>query len=143
MYLRCPKCQERFVTETGGPLCPKCTEFDTGIEIKCARCRDRFEAETEDYNQLCPVCKEFDKLAKSKEVPGKQGILVFSLPDSQNEFEVAVKAMDFALAWNDLRDKVRNELKYTTPSPAYQEALELTQKLMQEIAIDRELPEIL
>ena len=110
------------------------------IEIKCVRCRDRFETEieTETNDQLCPICKEFDTVVNNRlpkynreaiTPPSRQGILTFNLPEEQNSFEVAVKAMDFALAWKDLHDKIRNMLKYTEPSPDYQMAFEQVQEL--------------
>jgi len=48
----------------------------------------------------------------SKKKAKTQGILTFKLPDDRNEFEIAVKSMDWALTSWDLDLWLRNKLKY-------------------------------
>jgi hypothetical protein len=70
------------------------------------------------------------------------GILVFPLPEEQRAFEIAVKAMDLALAWFDLSQEIRKILKYTDCSEERGAALEEVQKMMYEIERERSLPEV-
>jgi hypothetical protein len=72
----------------------------------------------------------------------REGILTFALPEERNAFEVAVKAMDFALAWNDLHEKIRQTLKYTEHSKEEGNALAMIQTWMSDIAQYRLLPEV-
>jgi hypothetical protein len=73
----------------------------------------------------------------------QQGVLIFHLPEERCTFEVAVKAMDFALAWADLREEIRKAVKYGTGSKNKNSAYEEIQRKMFEIQEDRGLPELI
>ena len=44
--------------------------------------------------------------------PGRNAVLVFSLPDDDYDYELAMKAGDCYSALNEIYDKCRNLLKY-------------------------------
>lgn len=70
-----------------------------------------------------------------------QGILTFNLdsPWEENAFQIATKAMNYALAWRDLEEEIRQILKYKKLSKARSEALEDVRKWMIAIENEREL----
>lgn len=70
-------------------------------------------------------------------MPNQQGILIFDLDssDGENTFQIATKAMDYALAWRDLEEEIRQTLKYGNPSKAAVKAFEQVRDWM--IAIEK------
>lgn len=70
-----------------------------------------------------------------------QGILTFDLdsPWEENAFQIATKAMDYALAWRDLEEEIRQTLKYGNPPKDKAEALEQVRDWMISIENEREL----
>jgi uncharacterized protein YabN with tetrapyrrole methylase and pyrophosphatase domain len=73
--------------------------------------------------------------------PSRQGTLTFQLPEEQNAFEISVKALDFAFAWDDLQDQIRRTtIKYTDMSEEQFKVYEKIQDLIIEISQNRELP---
>lgn len=72
-----------------------------------------------------------------------RAILEFNLPEDRCDFEVAVAAMNFALAWDELEEYLRQRLKYERRLPKKaREALEAARSKMVEISEDRNLPEL-
>jgi hypothetical protein len=69
--------------------------------------------------------------------------LEFNLPDDAIDFEVAVRAMDYALAWNNLKEQLRQAVKYGTQSDEVKAALQELRAGMIEADIeDRFLQEL-
>ena len=71
-----------------------------------------------------------------------KGILEFNLPEEQNEFAVACKAVDFAICWDSLKEEIRQILKYGTLTAEQVEILEKIQNSMTDYAGQFELPEL-
>lgn len=66
--------------------------------------------------------------------------LNFPLPEQRNAFDIAAHAMDYALAWHDLKEWVRSELKYHELSDDDEIALRRLQKYILELEQDYTLP---
>jgi len=62
-----------------------------------------------------------------------EGILKFKLPQDQNEFDIACKAMKWALTSWDLDQWLREKLKYGNEFKTADEALEAVRDELREI----------
>lgn len=78
-------------------------------------------------------------------MPNQQGILVFDLdsPEGENSFQIATKAIDYALGWRDLEEEIRQMLKYGNPPKAVAKAFEQVRDCMIAIENKRELVRVL
>jgi len=68
--------------------------------------------------------------------------LEFSLPEEQSEFEIAVAAVQFACAWEDIFNYLRNKLKYEKLSEQEIEIYEKIRDQLVNISHERSLPEL-
>lgn len=68
--------------------------------------------------------------------------LTYDLDTERNAAEIAVKSLDCALAWVELRDYIRERIKYGNLAPGASHALEGVRDKMSEIEIDQSLPEV-
>lgn len=66
--------------------------------------------------------------------------LNFPLPEQRNAFDIAAHAMDYALAWHDVKEWLRSELKYHELSDDEETALRRLQKYILELEQDYTLP---
>ena len=82
---------------------------------------------------------ETGTITVTPETRGSKGILEFPLPEEQNRFDVACKSLDFALAWNQLREWVRTKRKYENEIALLTENI---QNKMYEIETEFNLPEL-
>jgi hypothetical protein len=67
--------------------------------------------------------------------------LSFKLPEEQNEFEISAQAMDQAVAWSELREWVRTQLKCGGLSSMEQVAMERVRGKILSLHEDYRLPE--
>lgn len=73
----------------------------------------------------------------------RKGILEFSLPEENCSFKVAVHSMDYAIAWNDLKNRLRHVLKYEDwHSEEYKKARTDIQNIISVLKDEYELPEL-
>ena len=62
---------------------------------------------------MAKAIKKTEKNLKTLELPsGKNAVLVFSLPDDQYDYDMAMKASDYNCALNEIFDKCRSLLKH-------------------------------
>lgn len=76
------------------------------------------------------------------ETRGVKGILEFPLPEEQNRFDVACKSLDFALAWNQLREQIRRQIKYENLSLDVDNKLRNILDQIEQLSVDYNLPEL-
>jgi len=73
----------------------------------------------------------------------RKGILEFSLPEENCSFKIAVYSMDYAIVWNDLKNRLRYILKYEDwHSEEYYKACAEIQQIIFNLDNDYQLPEL-
>jgi hypothetical protein len=71
----------------------------------------------------------------------RYALLTFPLPENQYDFELAYRGADFAFAWDEIRNQIRDELKYNPNiSEEYSKALRWVQKIMYDLVTEKNLP---
>jgi hypothetical protein len=69
----------------------------------------------------------------------RRGILIFPLPEDENDFEIAVNAMDWALTSWDMDKWLREKLKYGHKFKSASEALEAVRDELRTILAEHNL----
>jgi len=69
------------------------------------------------------------------------GKIIFTLPEEKNAFDIAVKSMDYAIAWGELKRWLRDELKYKELPEDEEHALIRFRAFLLETEADLELPQ--
>lgn len=67
--------------------------------------------------------------------------LTFNLPEENYEHYVAVKAMDYSIAWQEVKEFLRQKIKYNKLSYNERRAFSQVQEYMYLEETDRQLPE--
>lgn len=68
-----------------------------------------------------------------------RGVLMFTLPSENNEWQIAVNAMDWALAVWDIQSELHKWLKYGHKFETADEAIEGVQKELFDILSERDI----
>jgi hypothetical protein len=68
-----------------------------------------------------------------------EGLIKFNLPEDQEEFDVATKAMDWAIIAWDMDQLLRNKLKYGKLLPNTRAELEEIRDTLNEMLVDKGL----